>query len=123
MLTDVQIINVPVSDQDAAHDFYVGTLGLSVLADEHMGPHGRWLQLAPAREGAASLALTTDQSASGSLRGLVFTTDDIEGDVGRLADAGVAFPDGIEDMPWARAARFTDPDGNQLVLQTPTGPS
>lgn len=118
MLTDVQIINVPVSDQDAAHEFYVGALGLSVLADEQMGPHGRWLQLAPARAGAASLALTMDQAAPGSLRGLVFTTDDIEGDVDRLADAGVAFPDGIQDMPWARAARFTDPDGNELVLQT-----
>jgi hypothetical protein len=27
-------------------------------------------------------------------------------------------PDGIQDMPWARAARFADPDGNPLVLQT-----
>lgn len=121
MLTDVQIINVPVSDQDAAYDFYVGALGLSVLADQHMGPHGRWLQLAPAREGAASLALTLDQAAPGSLRGLVFTTDDIEADVDRLAAAGVAFPDGVQDMPWARAARFADPDGNELVLQTATG--
>ncbi len=97
------------------------TLGLTVLADQRMGPHGRWLQVAPAGPGA-SLALTVDGADPGSLRGLVFTTDDIDGDVAQLEDRGVRFPGGIEDMPWARAARFEDPDGNQLVLQTaPTG--
>ena len=52
MLQQVQIIQVPVSDQQAAYDFCVGKLGLSVVADVAMGPHGRWLQVAP--EGAAT---------------------------------------------------------------------
>lgn len=117
MLAHVQIVNVPVSDQDAAYAFYVDQLGLKVVADQQMGPHGRWLQVSPAQN-STSLALTVSEAPAGSLRGLVFTTDDIDDDVAKLAEAGVAFPEGIQDMPWARAARFADPDGNQLVLQT-----
>lgn len=37
-----------------------------------------------------------------------------------LAERGVTFDAGIEDMPWGRAASFADPHGNVLVLQTPT---
>ncbi|HSK90899.1 MAG TPA: VOC family protein [Euzebyales bacterium] len=122
MLTNVQIISVPVSDQQAAHDFYVDLLGLSVIADSDMGPHGRWLQVGP--DGAATtLALVSgdERAAPGSVGGLVFETTDIDGDVSALARRGVDFAAGIEDMPWARAARFADPDGNLLVLQTPAG--
>lgn len=119
MFGHIQIINVPVNDQDLAHDFYVGVLGLEVHADLSMGPHGRWLQVAP--PGAAtSLALTpaTADSPAGSIGGLVFETNDIDAHVLRLTDAGVRFEGDIEEMPWARVARFEDPDGNQLALQT-----
>lgn len=84
-----------------------------------MEPHGRWLQVAPAGA-ATSLALVPgdDTNAPGSAT-LVFETDDIEADVAQLRGRGLDLPDQIEDMPWARAIRFTDPDGNNLVLQTP----
>jgi predicted enzyme related to lactoylglutathione lyase len=116
MLTTIQIVNVPVADQTAAYEFYVERLGLQVIADTEMGPHGRWLQVAP-MHGGTSLALTPANDA-GRASGLVIETDDIDADVKTLTDRGVDFAHGIEDMPWARAARFSDPDGNQLVLQT-----
>lgn len=119
MIDHVQIVHIPVSDQDRARAFYADTLKLTVIADMEMGPHGRWLQVAP--EGAqTSLALVPGEAplTAGSLRGMVLQTSDIDATVTRLRRHGVEFPDGIEDMPWARAARFTDPDGNELVLQT-----
>jgi predicted enzyme related to lactoylglutathione lyase len=119
MLSHLQIVDVPVRDQDRALTFYVDTLGFEVRADLATGPHGRWLQVAP--PGAAtSLALTLagDDAAAGR-QTLVVESSDIDADVRRLADAGVSFEAGIEDMPWARVARFCDPDGNQLSLQTP----
>ena len=54
---------------------------------------------------------------SGSLRGLVLETDDLEGDIDRLTEAGVAFDSGIESAPWGQYAQFSDPDGNGLILQ------
>lgn len=118
MIKNIQILNVPVTDQDAAHRFYVETLGLEVVADQEMDPHGRWLQVAP-KNAETSIALTASNELAGSVAGLVFETGDIEAAVGRLRQRHVDFPHGIEDMPWGRAARFSDPDGNQLVLQTP----
>lgn len=119
MLSHLQIIDVPVRDQDQAFAFYVDTLGFEVRADLVMGPHGRWLQVAP--PGAAtSLALTLDGEGAASGHRLVVESTDIERDVRRLEASGVSFDSGIEDMPWARVARFRDPDGNELSLQTPT---
>lgn len=119
MLTHVQIVQVPVSDQQMAYDFYVSRLGLEVVADVEMGPHGRWLQVAPGGA-ATTLALVPgdERNLAGGGSAVVFESDDIDHDVASLSERGVAFPEGVEDMPWARAARFADPDGNVLVLQT-----
>ncbi|MCU1362726.1 MAG: hypothetical protein JWM55_554 [Acidimicrobiaceae bacterium] len=47
-ITRVQIVSVPVTDQDHALQSYVGILGLEVLHDSPMGPEMRWVQIAPA---------------------------------------------------------------------------
>ncbi|MCP9979615.1 VOC family protein [Actinomadura madurae] len=49
-ITHVRSLTVPVSDQDAAKEFYAGTLGFEVVADQAAGPI-RWLQLAPRGRG------------------------------------------------------------------------
>ncbi|KIP52863.1 VOC family protein [Leucobacter komagatae] len=118
MLTVVQVVHVPVSDQDRAKDFYVDRLGLVVVADLDMGPHGRWLQVAP--EGAAtSLALIPDEGSSPPAPAtVVFESTDIEADAQLFRTRGVDLPNAIEEMPWATTLRFEDPDGNQLALQS-----
>jgi predicted enzyme related to lactoylglutathione lyase len=119
MLTHVQIVHVPVSDQDRAKGFYVDQLGLSVIADLQMGPHGRWLQVAPSG-GATSLALVLGNGEDAPTSAtVVLESDDIEADIAVLRERGVDLPEQIEEMPWARAIQFTDPDGNHLTLQTP----
>lgn len=120
-ITHLQLISLPVADQDRARDFYVDTLGMTVVRDNRMGPAQRWVQVAP--KGAdTSITLVTWFPAmpAGSLKGLVLETDDLNGDVERLASRGVPIDGGIQDAPWGRYVTFHDPDGNGLVLQTTT---
>jgi catechol 2,3-dioxygenase-like lactoylglutathione lyase family enzyme len=39
-LTHLQLLSVPVTDQDRARDFYTGTLGFELIADVQMGRAG-----------------------------------------------------------------------------------
>src|SRR5262245_43899519 len=98
-ITHVQLLSVPVSDQDRARDFYVDTLGMTLIADMTT-PDQRWIQVGPA-EGATSITLVTwfDQMPAGSLSGLVLQTSDIDGDCERLRAAGVELT-GPQDAPW-----------------------
>ncbi|MEV4656380.1 glyoxalase superfamily protein [Micromonospora sp. NPDC049301] len=119
-VTHVQLLSVPVTDQDRARDFYVDVLGFDLVWDNPMGPDGgRWVQVAP--PGAATaLTLVTwfPTMPPGSLKGLVLETDDLDADVARLRERGVDFADGgIQSAPWGRYATFDDPDGNGIVLQ------
>lgn len=119
MLTHVQIAHVPVSDQDRAKDFYVDRLGLSVVADMQMGPHGRWLQVSPAGAATSLAIVPGDRDTRPGSATVVFESNDIEADAATLRARGVDLPDQVEELPWARAIRFTDPDGNALALQSP----
>lgn len=50
-ITGVHTVGVPVSDQDRAIEFYVGTLGFAKRLDADMGGGRRWIEVAP--EGSA----------------------------------------------------------------------
>jgi len=116
-IKQVQVVSVPVADQDRARDFYRDKLGFEVIADTAMGDQ-RWVQVAPPG-GGASLTLTTwfPTMPAGSLKGLVLETDDLDADVKRLAERGVAIDGGIQEAPWGRFVTFDDPDGNGLIVQ------
>ena len=117
----VQVISIPVSDQDRARDFYVDALGFRVLSDTAIGPDMRWLMLG--LDGSpTTLTLVTwfPSMPAGSLRGLVLETDDLEGDEARLRGLGIVSSNGIEDAPWGRYIQIADPDGNGLILQATT---
>jgi catechol 2,3-dioxygenase-like lactoylglutathione lyase family enzyme len=116
-ITHVQLLSLPVADQDRARDFYVDTLGFTLVRDNPMGDQ-RWVQVAP--EGAAtSVTLVTSfpTMPPGSLKGLVLETDDLDGDVTRLRGLGVPIEGGVQQAPWGRFVTFHDPDGNGIVLQ------
>jgi catechol 2,3-dioxygenase-like lactoylglutathione lyase family enzyme len=117
-LNRIELLSVPVADQDRAKEFYVDTLGFELVHDNQMGPEQRWVQVRP-KGAQTSITLVTwfDSMPPGSLRGLVVETDDLTGDVEALAARGVAIDGGIQDAPWGRYVTLTDPDGNGLVLQ------
>ena len=120
-ITQIQLFSVPVSDQDRSRDFYRDVLGFQVLGDRQLTPEMRWIQLAPPR-GDTSITLVTwfPTMQPGDLKGIVVETDDLDGDVTRLTEAGVTFTSGIDEQPWGRFATFDDPDGNGIVLQHTT---
>jgi catechol 2,3-dioxygenase-like lactoylglutathione lyase family enzyme len=121
-ISHVQLFSVPVSDQDAARDFYVNTLGFELVADTEMGPGMRWVQVKP-KGSATSLTLVTwfPTMAAGTQRGTVLESDALEDDIAALRDKGVTIGD-IETAPWGRWVSFDDPDGNGIIVQETTAP-
>jgi catechol 2,3-dioxygenase-like lactoylglutathione lyase family enzyme len=117
-ITHIQLLSMPVADQDRAVRFYVDTLGFDLLADNAMGPAQRWVQVAP-KGAATSITLVTwfENMPPGSVGGLVLETDDLDADVAALTQRGLTFEGGIQAAPWGRYVTFKDPDGNGLVLQ------
>lgn len=120
-LNRIDIVSIPVKDQQSAKVFYTEVLGFSVTRDNPMGPEQRWIELV--LEGAeTSITLVTwfDSMPPGSVQGLVLDTDDLLTAHSQLKSKGLDISD-VEDAPWGRYATFKDPDGNGWVLQqTPT---
>jgi catechol 2,3-dioxygenase-like lactoylglutathione lyase family enzyme len=117
-ITHIQLLSVPVADQDRAIRFYVDTLGFDLIADNAMSPAQRWVQVAP-KGAATSITLVTwfENMPPGSVSGLVLETDDLDADVAALGQRGLTFDGDIQAAPWGRYVTFKDPDGNGLVLQ------
>jgi len=109
-ITRVGTIVVPVSDQDRALEFYVGTLGFEVRVDGTFGGDRRWLEVAP--PGAAtSLALVEADSLEVSL-----ATTDASADHAALLAAGADADAELIYMGPSVPPMFTfrDPDGNRF---------
>ena len=117
-ITHLQLISLPVADQDRSRDFYVDVLGFDLVRDNPMGPDQRWVQVAP-KGAKTSITLVTwfPTMPPGSVKGTVLETDDLDGDVAALTANGVRIEGGIQEQPWGRFATFDDPDGNGIVLQ------
>jgi catechol 2,3-dioxygenase-like lactoylglutathione lyase family enzyme len=119
-LTNLEVVSVPVSDQDRAKSFYTEVLGFSVEMDSSFGGGGmRWVALRPPGSGTAITLVTWfDTMPAGSLKGSVLGCDDLEQTLAELTARGVEFAeDEIQEAPWGRWKTFGDPDGNSWVLQ------
>ena len=111
MIEDVQVVSVPVSDQDRAKSFYTDTLGFELRTENIFSEGMRWIEVAP-KGSTTSLTLVTwfETMPPGSLLGLVFAVDD------ELLAKGVPFGFPPREMSGGKQAVFRDPDGNGLVL-------
>ena len=119
-VSGIEVISVPVSDQDLAKKFYAKTLGFTVEMDSSFGDGNmRWVMLRPPGGGSAiTLVNWFDTMTPGWLRGTVLGCDDIEQTAAELTARGVSFnEDAIAEAPWGRWMTFADPDGNAWVLQ------
>ena len=111
-VTRIGTVIVPVSDQDRALEFYVGTLGFEIRIDGPFGDGGRWLEVAP--PGAATtLALVPGAGMEVSL-----ATSDAEADHAALLARGVDADEAVIRMGDYVPPMFTfrDPDGNRLRM-------
>ena len=117
-LTHIQIVSVPVLDQDRAKAFYVNTLGFELRSDAPFGEGQRWVEVAPkGAQTALCLVNWFPSMPAGSLKGPVLATDDVEAAYRELSARGVQFPGPLQDAPWGRWASFDDSEGNGWVLQ------
>jgi catechol 2,3-dioxygenase-like lactoylglutathione lyase family enzyme len=118
-ISEVGTVIVPVTDQDRALEFYVGTLGFEVRIDGEFAPGQRWLEVAP--PGAATSIALVPMPEGDNTRVSLATTN-AAADHATLTKAGVDAGDDLIRMgayvPPMFA--FTDPDGNTVrVVERP----
>ncbi len=116
----LELIQVPVSDIDAAKAFYVEKVGFTPDADHQVTDELRFVQLTPPGS-ACSIALTSGahQMKPGSVAGLQLVVQDAEASRRELAERGVEVSD-VQVFPWGIFVFFADPDGNGWALQAMT---
>jgi catechol 2,3-dioxygenase-like lactoylglutathione lyase family enzyme len=110
-------VSVPVSDQEQAREFYVGTLGFELLVDNSWREGMRWIEVAPEYSATSLMLVSWSESLLPSLyRVIIITTDDIQALHEELVAKGVFFELEPTELSNGTQAMFYDPDGNALVL-------
>ena len=117
-ITHVANVAVPVTDQDRALDFYVGTLGFEKRMDAEFAPGQRWIEVGPpGTQTTIALPPTPEGQPIGVDTGIRLSTKDAEADHSDLRARGVDVDEEIlrwEGVPPMFSLR--DPDGNTLYI-------
>ncbi|MGO4120222.1 VOC family protein [Arthrobacter sp. YAF16] len=118
----LEVVQVPVTDVDAAKLFYTEKLGFVLDHDVEYIPGMRVVQLTPPGS-AASIVIGTGMTAMapGSLEGLQLVVPDMAGTRAELLGRGAEISE-VQDIGGIAFAYFSDPDGNRWVLQETTDP-
>ena len=114
-ITQIGTVIVPVSDQDAALEFYVGTLGFETRLDGSFGDGQRWIEVAP--PGAATTIALVPQGSAAGIE-VSFATDNAESDHAAMMAKGVEADAELIRMGEGVPPMFTfrDPDGNRFRM-------
>jgi predicted enzyme related to lactoylglutathione lyase len=133
MNLSLQYTVLEVDDHEAALAFYRDVLGLEVRNDVAFESN-RWLTVGPVDQPELGIVLQTvgvgrsPEDAStmrslltkGSLSGLVFTTDDVDGVFEKIRESGAEVMQEPMDMPYGvRDCAFRDPAGNMVRFSQP----
>jgi catechol 2,3-dioxygenase-like lactoylglutathione lyase family enzyme len=117
-ISQVGTVIVPVSDQDKALDFYVGTLGFEKRIDVPYGDGDRWVAVAPPGAATAIAIVPPREGESAGIETHVgLTSQDVDADHESLKAKGVdvddvlRMGDPVPDMFFMR-----DPDGNVFFV-------
>lgn len=117
----LELMAVPVTDVDAAKEFYVEGCGFNADHDHTVSDEIRFVQLTPPGSACSiSIGKGLTEMAPGSLEGLQVVVADIEEAHADLAGRGVDVSD-VQDFPWGRFVFFADPDGNKWAVQELVG--
>jgi catechol 2,3-dioxygenase-like lactoylglutathione lyase family enzyme len=123
MIRGIELVSIPVRDQDASLKFYTEKLGFKVLTDQPYTPQQRWIELLiPGAE--SRLALFTpegNEDRIGSFQPVTFWCDDIFATARILKSRGVEFEAEPKTEVWGTMAIVKDGDGNRFVLSSRRG--
>ena len=112
----LEVVAVPVSNIDAAKDFYE-RIGYHTDHDRRVGDELRSVQITPPGSCCSIVVGSGITSAPpASAQGLQVVVDDVEAAQAQLRDAGVEVGD-VQHAPTGRFVFFTDPDGNGWAVQ------
>jgi catechol 2,3-dioxygenase-like lactoylglutathione lyase family enzyme len=125
----LELVVVPVADQDRAKAFYVDAMGFDLIVDHRAGEHFRVVQASPPGS-ACAVALMVHPESAGAVQGLHLVVPDIARARAEVVDRGVEagplihYVDGRpEDGPdperrdYNTFFEFRDPDGNGWMVQ------
>ena len=117
----VHCVTVFVRDQERSRDFYLNTLGFSLVVDTQFEEF-RWLAVAPP-DGHTVLALLAPKPCAdqgtllGRSTGVVFITNDLQAKFDEWSQRGVRFRRPPRVERWGGTfAEFEDIDGNSFAL-------
>ncbi len=114
-MKSIQIISIPVTNQDKAKEFYV-KIGFQVLMEAAYG-EGKWIQLGfPGQDACITLVTWFPNMPAGSLRGFVIKTDSLEQDIEDFTAKGIEVGK-IDNTPWGKFLSVKDPDGNAISFR------
>lgn len=130
MITNISLLTLWVTDQDAAKEFYVDKLGFVERADVTMGDGFRWVTIGhpdqpelevtlmvPGPPLDAEMATAIERAlAAGSMGGFGLDVDDCQKTYEQLAAKGVEFTQPPSERPYGVEAVMRDNSGNWLVL-------
>ncbi len=113
----IELVFVPVTDVDAAIEFYVDQAGFHLDLQARVDEHTRFVQVTPPGS-ACSIAFGEGitEMAPGSQQGIQVVVDDIEVARAQLVAGGVEVSD-VEHLQWGSFVSFVDPDGNRWAVQ------
>jgi predicted enzyme related to lactoylglutathione lyase len=124
MLKKVVYVALLVSDQDKALDFYTNVIGLEKRGEFPTPDGGPRFLTVGVKGQDFELVLWPGTPGRAKLGSAVYTieVDNIREVFETLEWRGVNFePPEILEFPWGYAARFEDPDGNQLQVREGRG--
>jgi catechol 2,3-dioxygenase-like lactoylglutathione lyase family enzyme len=132
----IEVIILPVSDADRALAFYTEQAGFTLDVDYHPSDDFRVVQLTPPGSNCSvQIGVGLTDAAPGSMHGLYAVVEDLQAAREELTSRGVdvsairhkspiddwrgGWDPGLDPdrRDYASVAGFTDPDGNEWVLQ------
>jgi catechol 2,3-dioxygenase-like lactoylglutathione lyase family enzyme len=118
MIRGIDLVSIPVRNQDASLKFYTEKLGFKVATDQPFNDKQRWIELLiPGAE--SKLALFTPdghENRIGGFQPVTFRCDDVFATAKQMQAKGVEFISQPKAEQWGTFAMFKDVDGNQFVL-------
>lgn len=126
----ISAVTLLVDDYDHAIDFYVNSLGFTLVEDTKLSETKRWVLVAPSQTDAQSTSIliakadTDAQIASigqqsGGRVSFFLRTDQFDQDYSAMLEKGVRFLEEPRDEVYAKVVVFEDPFGNKWDLLQP----